>query len=72
MRLQSTDAAWRALGGCGQMFGAHIVSPLFEGKARLARHRMVNAAVKEQVKIIHAWTPKCYTPGEWEKEVGKA
>jgi stress-induced morphogen len=53
------------------MFGAHIVSPLFEGKARLARHRLVNTALKEQIKIIHAWTPKCYSPKEWEKEVGK-
>jgi stress-induced morphogen len=54
------------------MFGAHIVSPLFEGKARLARHRLVNTALKEQIRIIHAWTPKCYSR-EWivEGRIGK-
>lgn len=52
------------------MYEAIIVSAKFEGKARLARHRMVNAAVREQIKAIHAWTPKCMTPGEWEKEKG--
>lgn len=53
------------------MFGAHIVSPQFEGKARLARHRLVNTTLKEEIKAIHAWTPKCYTPAEWQKELAK-
>lgn len=52
------------------MYEAVVVSPMFEGKNRLARHRLVNGAVKEQVKVIHAWTPRCLTPGEWEKERG--
>lgn len=55
-------------GGCGQMYEAVVVSPLFEGKNRLARHRMVNQAVKEEIKVIHAWTPRCLTVREWEKE----
>jgi len=54
-------------GGCGQAFEAIIVSPEFEKKTSLARHRLVNAALKQEIAAIHAWTPKCFTPAEWEK-----
>ncbi|KAK0517523.1 hypothetical protein JMJ35_000678 [Cladonia borealis] len=54
-------------GGCGQAFQAMIVSPQFEKKNSLARHRLVNSALKEEIAAIHAWTPKCFTPEEWEK-----
>lgn len=54
------------LGGCGQAFQAVIVSPQFDKKTQLARHRLVNAALKEQIAAIHAWSPKCYTPEQWE------
>ncbi|KAF2724171.1 bola-like protein [Polychaeton citri CBS 116435] len=57
-------------GGCGQMFEATIVSPEFSKKTTLARHRLVNSALKEEIAAIHAWTPKCYTPDEWEKKKG--
>jgi stress-induced morphogen len=49
------------------MFNATIVSPQFSKKMTLARHRLVNTALKEEIAKIHAWTPKCYTPEEWEK-----
>ncbi|ORY01349.1 bola protein [Clohesyomyces aquaticus] len=55
-------------GGCGQMFEAVIVSPQFAKKTSLARHRLVNTALKEEIAAIHAWTPKCHTPEEWEKK----
>ncbi|KAI9894213.1 MAG: hypothetical protein M1814_004067 [Vezdaea aestivalis] len=56
-------------GGCGQFLEAIIVSPQFIGKkSTLARHRLVNAAIKEEVAAVHAWTPKCFTPEEWEKK----
>ena len=45
-----------------------IVSPQFEKKTTLARHRLVNNALKAEVAAIHAWTPKCYTPEQWEKQ----
>ena len=56
------------IGGCGQAFSAIIVSPQFEKKTTLARHRLVNNALKAEVAAIHAWTPKCYTPDQWEKQ----
>jgi stress-induced morphogen len=55
------------LGGCGQAFSALIVSPQFLKKTTLARHRLVNSALKTEIAAIHAWTPKCLTPEEWEK-----
>ena len=56
------------IGGCGQAYSAIIVSTLFEKKTTLARHRLVNTALKAEVAAIHAWTPKCYTPEQWEKQ----
>ncbi|KAH8701714.1 bola domain protein [Talaromyces proteolyticus] len=54
-------------GGCGQAFQAIIVSPQFDKKTMLARHRLVNSVLKEEIAAIHAWTPKCYTPEQWQK-----
>ncbi|KAJ6090196.1 hypothetical protein N7486_009011 [Penicillium sp. IBT 16267x] len=53
-------------GGCGQAFQAVIVSPQFESKNMLARHRLVNSVLKDEIAAIHAWTPKCYTPEQWQ------
>ncbi|KXT18826.1 hypothetical protein AC579_8203 [Pseudocercospora musae] len=55
-------------GGCGQMFEAIIVSLQFSKKTTLARHRLVNNTLKQEIAAIHAWTPKCFTPEEWEKK----
>jgi acid stress-induced BolA-like protein IbaG/YrbA len=46
------------------------VSPQFQGLNSLKRHRLVNAALKEEIAIIHAWTAKCKTPEEWERDGG--
>lgn len=54
------------IGGCGQAFQAVIVSPQFESKTMLARHRLVNSVLKTEIAAIHAWTPKCYTPEQWQ------
>ncbi|KAH8661641.1 bola protein [Tricladium varicosporioides] len=55
-------------GGCGQAFSAIIVTPQFEKKTSLARHRLVNGVLKAEIAAIHAWTAKCYTPEQWEKQ----
>jgi len=57
-------------GGCGQMYEAIIVSPQFTKKTTLMRHRLVNNSLKEEIAAIHAWTPKCFTPEEWQKKQG--
>lgn len=63
-RIVLTDVS----GGCGQAFEATIVSNHFAKKTTLARHRLVNSALKAEIAAIHAWTPKCFTPEEWERK----
>ncbi|CUS10610.1 unnamed protein product [Tuber aestivum] len=58
-------------GGCGQMFEAIIVSPVFKGKTTLMRHRAANAALKEEIAAVHAWSQKCFTEEEWEEKKGE-
>jgi hypothetical protein len=38
------------------MFEVVIVSPIFEGKRLLARHKLVNEALKEEISKVHAFT----------------
>jgi len=54
--------------GCGGKFEAVIVSKQFEGKALLARHRLVNAALAEELKTIHAFSQKTFTPEQWQQK----
>jgi stress-induced morphogen len=44
--------------GCGSKFDAVIVADGFEGVALLDRQRMVHAALKDEMKKIHALTMK--------------
>ncbi|KAK1275597.1 hypothetical protein QJS04_geneDACA001772 [Acorus gramineus] len=54
---------------CGTSFSVEIVSEEFEGKRLLERHRLVNSAVSEYLKDIHALSiKKTLTPAQWEKE----
>jgi len=45
-----------------------IVSEQFAGKALLQRHRLVNAALQEELKTIHAFSQKTFTPEQWAAE----
>lgn len=47
------------------------MSAQFEQKNALARHRLVNNALREEIKAIHAWTPRCLTVAQWEAEKEK-
>ncbi|PHH82308.1 hypothetical protein CDD82_6416 [Ophiocordyceps australis] len=68
VHIQVTDMS----GGCGQAFSTLIVSPQFQGLGTLKRHRLVNAALKDEIAAIHAWTAKCQTPDEWARDCAKA
>lgn len=57
-----------AAGGCGQSFTALVVSPEFAGKNALKRHRLVNAALRDEIARIHAWSARCLAPDEWERD----
>ncbi len=42
-----------------------IVSPLFEGRSRIERHQLVNAALGDLLKNrVHALAIQAYAPGE--------
>ena len=46
-------------------FRVYIVSPAFEGKSRIERHRMINATLaKELAGSVHALAIKAHAPGE--------
>jgi BolA protein len=46
-------------------FRVYIVSPAFEGKSRVERHRMVNATLAVELKgSVHALAIKAQAPGE--------
>ncbi|CCK68499.1 Bol2p KNAG_0B00500 [Huiozyma naganishii CBS 8797] len=55
--------------GCGQSFDVVVVSDEFAQKNKIQRSRIVNAALKEELKSIHAFSCKCYTEEEWSKIV---
>jgi BolA protein len=41
-----------------------VVSEAFAGKSRLERHRMVNAALAEELKTVHALAITALAPQE--------
>ena len=43
----------------------YIVSPAFEGKSRVERHRMINAALAQELaETVHALAIQAQAPGE--------
>lgn len=68
-RLQAVEVEVQDMsGGCGQAYAVIIVSDIFLGKNKLARHRLVNSALKEEISEIHAFTQKVFTVAEWEEQ----
>ena len=46
-------------------FRVYIVSPAFEGKSRIERHRMVNTTLATELQgSVHALAIKAHSPGE--------
>jgi BolA protein len=46
-------------------FRVYIVSPAFEGKSRIERHRMINALLAPELAgPVHALAIKAHAPGE--------
>lgn len=54
---------------CGASFDIEIVTTAFEGKRLLERHRIVNTALTEEMKEIHALSiKKALTPKQWSEQ----
>ncbi|KAF7414155.1 hypothetical protein HZH68_002644 [Vespula germanica] len=54
--------------GCGAKFSVVVISDIFEGKPLLQRHRLVNSALEEELKTIHAFSQKTLTSEQWKKQ----
>ncbi|PPQ69359.1 hypothetical protein CVT25_004751 [Psilocybe cyanescens] len=52
--------------GCGENYAIVLVSEAFQGKTTLARHRMINELLKDQIAQMHAFSQKTYTPKQYE------
>jgi len=65
--LEVTDSS----DGCGSKFEAIIVSAKFDGVPLLERQRMVNDAIAEPMKEIHAFSMKTWTPQQYESKMAK-
>ena len=52
-------------------FKVVAVSKAFEGKMLIARHRMINAALAEELQQIHALALHTMTPDEYFEKAGK-
>ncbi len=69
-RIQSlapgTEAMVTDLTGTQDHYQAVVISPAFQGKPALERHRMVLGLVQKEVDSgeVHALTLKTYVPGE--------
>ncbi|MBU1210452.1 MAG: BolA family transcriptional regulator [Alphaproteobacteria bacterium] len=59
-------AGHRSSPGTGNShFRLLIVSPVFTGKSRVARHRLVNEILAEELGgLVHAMALRTYAPGE--------
>jgi BolA protein len=66
MNESHLHAGHRGSPGTGEShFRVLIVSPLFAGKSRLQRHRLVNAALAAELRgTIHALALETYAPEE--------
>ncbi|PVD38524.1 hypothetical protein C0Q70_01140 [Pomacea canaliculata] len=55
--------------GCGAKFQVLVVSPKFRDvKPAIKRHRLVHAALEDEMKKIHAIQLKTLAPEEWEEQ----
>ena len=66
------DARAKVEGGGGK-FEATVISDAFQGKNLLAKHRMVYAALDDQIQSgeVHAVSIRAYTPQEWTQVGGE-
>lgn len=59
--------------GSESHFKVVVVAEAFESRSRLARHRMVNEAVADEIaRGIHAFAVNAMTPSEWFDKGGQS
>ncbi|KAG2076427.1 bola-like protein [Suillus decipiens] len=58
--------------GCGSSYAILLVSEVFEGKTTLARHRLINQALKQEISQLHAFSQKSFTPAQYAAHQAKS
>ncbi|KAG2348395.1 bola-like protein [Suillus weaverae] len=58
--------------GCGSSYAILLVSEVFEGKNTLARHRLINQALKQEISQLHAFSQKSFTPAQYAAHQAKS
>ncbi|KAG1852656.1 bola protein [Suillus discolor] len=58
--------------GCGSSYAILLVSEAFEGKTTLARHRLINQALKQEISQLHAFSQKSFTPAQYAAHQAKS
>ncbi|KAG1774714.1 bola protein [Suillus placidus] len=58
--------------GCGSSYAILLVSEVFEGKNTLARHRLINQALKQEISQLHAFSQKSFTPVQYAAHQAKS
>ncbi|WWC63438.1 uncharacterized protein I303_106040 [Kwoniella dejecticola CBS 10117] len=58
-------------GNCGSSYSVTIVSPDFNKKMTLARHKLVNQILSDEIAQLHAFSQKTFTPEQFAKEKTK-
>ncbi|KAG1744371.1 bola protein [Suillus lakei] len=58
--------------GCGSSYAIFLVSEVFEGKNTLARHRLINQALKQEISQLHAFSQKSFTPAQYAAHLAKS
>ncbi|XP_043473299.1 bolA-like protein 3 [Leptopilina heterotoma] len=50
-------------GGCGAMFEVSVIAPEFKGLTTVKQHRIINEALKEEIKDMHGIRIHTSIPG---------
>lgn len=58
-------------GNCGSSFAVVIVSPAFAKKMTLARHKLVNQLLADEISQLHAFSQTTLTPDQWAAQRSK-
>ena len=58
-------------GQCGAKFDVVVVSAAFDGVGLLDRHRRVQAAIADEMQLLHALTIKALTPAQYDAKRAK-
>ncbi|MGR3984812.1 MAG: BolA family transcriptional regulator [Gammaproteobacteria bacterium] len=67
LRVENESHRHNVPAGAQSHFKVTLVSPRFDGKPLLARHRMVNDLLRDELRgAVHALALHTLTPQEWD------